>query len=240
MSTDARERDADPLALIADRDEDTRILYTDFLGFHHWHAIGAAGGPEALAMAIARRPDVVVSETDLPGFDGVTLSDLLRKDWSTAHIPIVFVTSDATKANLARAAAAGADAVLTKPCLPEDLLAALQSAIQHSHNLRDRAAAARATSRAQVRRAEEMMERIGRRTAASALNKAFRSGATVLPPLAPPPLSCPACGGALKHLRSHVGGVNPRHAEQWDYFACQNNCGTFEYRARTKKIKRVD
>lgn len=45
---------------------------------------------------------MVVTETRLPGFDGVTLSELLRKDWSTAHIPIVFVTSDATAARKIR------------------------------------------------------------------------------------------------------------------------------------------
>jgi len=71
MLTEARDRDAEPLALIVDQDADTRLLYSDFLQFHHWRAIGAAAGPEALAIAIARRPDVVVTETRLPGFDGV-------------------------------------------------------------------------------------------------------------------------------------------------------------------------
>src|SRR5262245_55294014 len=111
--------DVDPLALIVDRDESSRLLYTEFLELNHWRVIGAAGGPEALAKAIAERPDVVVSETLLSGFDGLTLSELLRRDCSTAHIPLVIVTSDATAANLAKAAASGAAAVLTKPCLPE-------------------------------------------------------------------------------------------------------------------------
>ena len=45
MPTEAHDRDVDPLALIADRDEDSRLLYSDFLQFHRWRVIGAAGGP---------------------------------------------------------------------------------------------------------------------------------------------------------------------------------------------------
>ena len=128
--------DVAPLALIVDRDDDSRLLYSDFLELNQWRVITAAGGPEALAKAIAERPDVVVSETRLPGFDGVILSELLKRDCSTAHIPIVFVSSDATAANLERAAAAGAQAVLTKPCLPEALLTSIERVMQRSHELR--------------------------------------------------------------------------------------------------------
>lgn len=229
-----------PLALIADRDEDTRRLYTDFLQFHRWRVIGAGGGPEALALAIAQRPDVVVSETHLPGFDGVTLSELLRKDWITAHIPIVFVTSDATAVSIARATAAGADAVLTKPCLPEDLLTAVIAVIDRSRHLRDGAAEVEAPERARLDRAGEPVERIGRRAAAGSLKNALQRGPTVLPPTARADLHCPVCGTAMTYLRSQLGGVNVHHREQWDYFECPRQCGTFEYRVRTRKVRKVE
>src|SRR5262245_40188282 len=132
---------AAPLALIVDRDDDTRLLYGSFFEINHWRVVGAAGGPEALAKAIAERPDVVITETLLPGFDGVALSELLRTDFTTAHIPIVFVTSDATPASVARAEATGAQAVLTKPCLPEDLLKAVSAACRRAEDLRVRVTA---------------------------------------------------------------------------------------------------
>ena len=225
MPTEVRARDADPLALIADRDEDTRLLYTDFLQFHRWRVIGAGGGPEALAMAIARRPDVVVSETHLPGFDGVTLSELLRKDWKTAHIPIVFVTSDASAAALERATASGAHAVLTKPCRPEAVLEAIVAAVDRSRQLRARAGAAQEVSGAHIARA-------------SALMNERQRGPTVAPPTPPGAVQCPVCHKVMTYLRSHVGGV-VSHREQWDYFECPRQCGTFEYRVRTRKIRRV-
>jgi hypothetical protein len=38
---------------------------------------------------------------------------------------------------------------------------------------------------------------------------------------------------------SHVGGVSQRHPEQWDYYRC-SACGRFQYRQRTRKLRRVD
>lgn len=235
MLTEAR--DAEPLALIVDQDADTRLLYSDFLQFHQWRAIGAAGGPEALAIAIARRPDVVVTETRLPGFDGVTLSELLRKDWSTADVPIIFVTSDVTAANLAKAAAAGG--VLTKPCLPDTLLQAIEALVDRSHELQHRAAATQALARTSVAHASETVDRVRRqRAAVLSLENGLQRGPTVRPPVPPGVLRCPVCGNVMTYLRSHVGGV-ASHREQWDYLECPRQCGTFEHRVRTRKIKKI-
>ena len=226
-----------PLALIVDRDDDSRQLYTEFLELNHWRVIGAAGGPEALARAIAERPDVVVSETLLPGFDGLTLAELLRRDCSTAHIPLVFVTSDATSANLEKAAASGAAAVLTKPCLPEGLLQKMEEVIDRSQSLQRGATAARARAESRLASVQETFAIAAERRHGT-LKKSLQRGDTVAPPIAPPALRCPQCGNVLKYLRSHLGGVSVKHREQWDYFECLNKCGTFEYRARTRKIKR--
>ena len=231
--------DVAPLALVVDRDDDSRLLYTEFLELNQWRVIGAAGGPEALAKAIAERPDVVVSETRLPGFDGVILSELLRRDCSTAHIPIVFVSSDATSANVARAGAA-AMGVLTKPVLPEALLELIEEVLQRSQELRRRSTAAQATAQTRSARATAVQERVRQQRAAGmTLKKALQRGDTVVPPTAPPTLMCPNCDKPLRYLRSHLGGVSVKHREQWDYFECPRRCGTFEYRTRTRKLKRV-
>jgi hypothetical protein len=39
---------------------------------------------------------------------------------------------------------------------------------------------------------------------------------------------------------SHVGGVNSLHREQWDYFSCPAGCGTFQYRQRTRRVRRME
>jgi hypothetical protein len=51
--------------------------------------------------------------------------------------------------------------------------------------------------------------------------------------------SSAGCDLTLRYLRSHIGGVNARNPEQWDYFECARGCGTFQYRERTRKLRKV-
>ena len=52
-------------------------------------------------------------------------------------------------------------------------------------------------------------------------------------------LVCPNCDRPLQYVRSHVGGVSARLSEQWDYYTCHGACGTFQYRQRTRRLRRV-
>jgi len=58
-------------------------------------------------------------------------------------------------------------------------------------------------------------------------------------PKVPPALMCPSCDVSLIYAHSHVGGVGDRQREQWDYYLCPT-CGTFQYRQRTRKLRRID
>jgi hypothetical protein len=71
------------------------------------------------------------------------------------------------------------------------------------------------------------------------LIRAHRRFDTSTPPVAPPLLCCPNCDQPLQYVSSHIGGVNARFSEQWDYYACHNGCATFEYRQRTRRLRRV-
>jgi len=60
-------------------------------------------------------------------------------------------------------------------------------------------------------------------------------------PLAPrSALLCPFCECRLTYKSSRIGGVSDRDPEQWDYYVCPERCGTFQYRHRTRKLRRVD
>jgi two-component system, cell cycle response regulator DivK len=227
-------------ALLVDRDQDTRHMYAEFLKLGHWRVDEAADGREALAKAIALRPDVIITDTRLPGIDGFTLCGLLRRDIATTAIPVVFVTGDAWPADVERATAAGADLVLTKPCLPEELLVRLRALLAHRAEVRARSNQARANTRQHPAHADDVLKRsvdsVFRR---HTLKKAHQRGETTTPPVTPPSLVCPSCDRLLSYQRSHIGGVSSKHAEQWDYFECENGCGTFQYRARTRKLRKV-
>jgi CheY-like chemotaxis protein len=221
-------------ALLVDPDDDTRDLYKRFLGPHQFIINEATDGPRALAIAISDPPDVVVTETMLPGFDGYSLCEVLRRDPSTAGIPIVVLTAEPRTVNHRRALAAGADLVLVKPCLPDALLAAIVEARARTISLRDRAV--------QLLTAEEGVVPFAESLALGSalkrkLSKDLKRYATMTPPLTPQELQCPTCRNEmLRYERSFIGGVSARFPEQWDELACPAGCGEFQYRHRTRKL----
>jgi CheY-like chemotaxis protein len=225
-------------ALLVDCDATTRRMYAEYLMLALCDIDEAADGREALAKAISRRPDVIVTETQLPGMSGFDLCGLLRHDTTTQEIPIVVVTEDAYPAVVSRAEYAGADVVLVKPCLPERLLDAMRQVLQQSASLRARADAARERLAGQLTRSEELLQR-SRKTARKPLSRTHKRHDTMSPPIEPPALICPTCDQRLIYQRSHIGGVSALHSEQWDYYNCAASCGTFQYRERTRKLRKV-
>jgi CheY-like chemotaxis protein len=228
-----------PLALLVDRDDDTRKMYAEYLAHSNCLIEEAEDGREALAKAITRQPDVIVTETRLPGIDGFELCALLRRDHATRAIPIVVVTGDAFEGDVKRAQHAGADAVLIKPCLPEALLAEIHRVLELSAALRDRARVARGRVQTQLSRSETLLQRSRENVQRTMSSRAHQRRDTTEPPTPPPALVCPSCDLPLTYKRSHVGGVSARHAEQWDYYECSAGCGAFQYRQRTRKLRKV-
>jgi two-component system, chemotaxis family, response regulator PixH len=227
------------LALLADRDADTRLMYAEYLRQLTYEIDEAEDGREALAKAISRHPTVIVTETRLPGMSGYELCRLLRNDPVTILIPIIVVTGDAFPSDVTCAEAAGADAVLVKPCLPERLAAEMRRVRSQSSELRARGRAARENFAAQVTRSDELIARSQANGRRVMLSRAHPRRDTTGPPTPPPALVCPACLQPLRYVKSHIGGVSERYREQWDYFECARGCGTFQYRPRTRKVRRV-
>jgi two-component system, cell cycle response regulator DivK len=228
-----------PLALLVDRDEDTRTMYAEFLRARHYDAVEADDGREALAKAFDIRPDIVVTETRLPGLSGFDLCALLHKDPATHEIPVIFVTGDAFDVDVARARASGADGVLIKPCLPETLLIELHRVVAKSETLRKRSQALLEKSVALRSAGMHIFDNIHPTARRITLSKALHRGDTTTPPTPPPALVCPECDRPLKYTRSHIGGVSARHLEQWDYYECAAGCGTFQYRERTRRLRKI-
>ena len=217
-----------PIALIVDHDADTRQLYSHVLTLARFEVEEASEGREALAKALSSHHDVIVTETRLPGIDGYQLCGLLRRDPDTRTIPIVVVTGAAHPAELERVERAGANAVLVKPCPPEILLAAIHRAMD--------AADPELSNMAAVEREPIPQPHSARRVLTK--SRAYTRGLTSAPPHPPPTLVCPMCDGPLEYQRSYVGGVSASHPEQWDLFECRAGCGTFQYRQRTRQLRR--
>src|SRR5262245_28462252 len=125
------------VALLVDRDGDTPGWYAEFLRRAGWNITEAGEGREALAKAIAGRPDVIVTATRLPGISGLDLCKVLRRDPTTARIPVLFLTGNALETDTRKAMAAGASRVLIKPCLPDRLMTEINQLLIALRELRD-------------------------------------------------------------------------------------------------------
>ena len=227
------------LALLADRDADTRMMYGEYLGGAGYEIDQAEDGREALAKAIAYRPAVIVTEIRLLGMSGLDLCKLLRRDPITRPIPIVVVTADAFAQDITMAETAGADVVLVKPCLPERLASEIERVLSKSRGLRERGRAACQAFSSQQATSNELMARSRESGRRVRMSHSHQRHDTTSPPMTPPMLVCPKCDRPLRYVKSHIGGVSNSNHEQWDYFECPNGCGAFQHRQRTRRLRQV-
>ena len=110
-----------PSVLIADDVSDTREMYVIYFSNQGYKVYTATDGHRAMAMAAERRPDVIVMDLSMPGIDGISATRRLRRDARLRHIPIIILTAYPMRAAQDGVLESGADAFLTKPCLPEEL-----------------------------------------------------------------------------------------------------------------------
>ena len=112
-----------PLVLIVEPSQELRELFCEYLESAGYRVDVATDGEDALRKAIAAHPVAVVTETRLARLDGYSLCRQLRQE---PALPIVVVTTAASRSQVARAYDAGANVVITKPCFPDEIVAAVQ------------------------------------------------------------------------------------------------------------------
>lgn len=124
MSQD-REAQA-PLVLVVEDYQDAREMYGAYLSFSGYRVAEATNGVEAIDKAIELMPDIILMDLALPRMDGWEATRRLKLDERTRHIPIVALTGHALAGHAEGARLAGCDAFVTKPCLPDALVAEIQ------------------------------------------------------------------------------------------------------------------
>jgi two-component system cell cycle response regulator DivK len=119
-----------PLVLLVEDDREGRLMYAEWLQQAGFRVAQAHNGLQALERAIDLHPAAVVTDLHIPGIDGYELTRRLKADERTAGIPVIAVTGYAPFAqDPSRADRAGCDAIIPKPCLPEDLESTIRALI---------------------------------------------------------------------------------------------------------------
>ncbi len=110
--------------VIAEDHDDIRVVVTRALERAGHHVVATEDGLSALAAVRQHRPDLVISDVEMPGMTGLELCRAIRADATLRHIPVV-LASGMLLPDDERATDAGASGSLTKPFLPSQLLAYL-------------------------------------------------------------------------------------------------------------------
>ncbi len=93
-------------------------------------AVGTAlDGIEALKKARSLVPDLVLLDLMLPELDGFAVCEVLRRDPSTASVPVIMVTAMSSQLARLTGLEAGATDYITKPFNIRDLLSRIQTAL---------------------------------------------------------------------------------------------------------------
>jgi two-component system, cell cycle response regulator DivK len=117
------------LILVVDDFEDNRSMYAVYLSYSGYEVVEAADGIEAVNVASRTMPDIIVMDLSLPLMDGWEATRRLKASEKTRHIPVIALTGHALAGHARDALAAGCDAFLAKPCLPEKLVEKVQELI---------------------------------------------------------------------------------------------------------------
>lgn len=117
-----------PKILVADDTPSNIALLNLVLGKEH-ELLCAADGEEAVAVALAERPDLILLDALMPGIDGFEACTRLKADPQTADIPVIFITSLEEETDEARALQLGAVDFISKPISPAAVRARVRNCL---------------------------------------------------------------------------------------------------------------
>src|SRR5687768_9027903 len=120
------------LLLVDDEPTITDVL-SRYLQRAGYDTRSAADGPEALALAIARFPDLVVLDLMLPGVDGLEVMRRLRvlsESTPRRRVPIILLTARGDEADRVIGLRLGADDYVVKPFSPAELVARVDAVLR--------------------------------------------------------------------------------------------------------------
>jgi len=116
-----------PRVLLVEDNAEIRAYMAELLG-EHFEVETAEGGQQGLQCVRSDRPDAVVTDVRMPGFDGFSLARSLRSDPSTADIPLMFVSAKTQPEDRVQGLELGQD-YLCKPFGAAELIARVRNLV---------------------------------------------------------------------------------------------------------------
>jgi diguanylate cyclase (GGDEF)-like protein len=117
--------------LIVDSNPADRRTYITLLGNFGHHLLEADDGVQALELARAELPDLIITDVLMPNMDGFTLARRLRAEPLLMGVPVIFQTANYDVSEIHRLArASGIQQILRKPAEPQEILRAVNESLK--------------------------------------------------------------------------------------------------------------
>lgn len=126
-----------PILLIVEDNDDLRNLLKQTFD-ENYNVITAANGNIGVEQALEHIPDLIISDIMMPEKDGVALTNELKNDERSAHIPIVLLTAKADIESKFTGINTGADDYITKPFDKKLLALKVEKLIESRRKLQSR------------------------------------------------------------------------------------------------------
>ncbi len=107
--------------LVVDDEEAIRVILRVTLERHGFEVLEAASGSEALGKVLEERPDMLLTDLDMPGLDGRQVVKAIRGDLGMNDLPIIVLTASAREHQREDLLAVGVNDYLTKPFDPRSI-----------------------------------------------------------------------------------------------------------------------
>lgn len=118
--------------LIVDDEPAIREMIAVALEMADYRYLEAGDTRQAHSLIVDKKPDLILMDWMLPGVSGVEFARRLKKDESTAEIPIIMLTAKTEEDNKIQGLESGADDYITKPFSPRELVARLKAVLRRT------------------------------------------------------------------------------------------------------------
>lgn len=125
-----------PTVLVIDDNTDIR-QYERTLLQDEYIVLEAADGKEGLSVAMKEVPDLVICDVMMPVMDGLELTERLKTNTATSHIPVIMLTAKNLEEHRAEGYEHGADSYITKPFHSKVLLARIENLLRQRQLLKN-------------------------------------------------------------------------------------------------------
>ena len=126
-----------PLILIVEDNDDMRSFLRKIL-YKRYRVETAIDGENGWELAQKLVPDLIISDLMMPNMDGLQLTELIKNNDHTSHIPVILLTAKSAVESRLQAMKSGADDYITKPFSPVLLEARVENILEQRKRLQDR------------------------------------------------------------------------------------------------------